>query len=99
MIKSAMDRRTMLKLLMAAGMGGVGTVLGVAIDGAQCLSEGMAVAGLLLWRISSSGRYESARGVAEIAPEQVRSALIRWSLGAEGTFDGKGWLTIGFCEH
>jgi hypothetical protein len=37
-----------------------------------------------------------------VTPEQVRSALtavMRRSLGAEGTFDAKGWLTIGFCGH
>jgi hypothetical protein len=37
-----------------------------------------------------------------VAPEQVRSALtavMRRSLGAEGTFDAQGWLTIGFCGH
>ncbi len=37
-----------------------------------------------------------------VAPEQVRSALttvMRRSLGAKGTFDAKGWLTIGFCGH
>jgi hypothetical protein len=37
-----------------------------------------------------------------VAPEQVRAALtavMRRSLGATGTFDAKGWLTIGFCGH
>jgi hypothetical protein len=37
-----------------------------------------------------------------VRPEQVRSALtavMRRSLGAKGTFDAKGWLTIGFCGH
>jgi len=37
-----------------------------------------------------------------VAPAQVRSALtavIRRSLEAEGTFDGQGWLRIGFCGH
>ena len=27
------------------------------------------------------------------------TAVMRRSLGAEGTFDAKGWLTIGFCGH
>jgi hypothetical protein len=37
-----------------------------------------------------------------VRPEQVRSALtavMRRSLGANGTFDAKGWMTIGFCGH
>lgn len=37
-----------------------------------------------------------------VAAEQVRSALtavMRRSLGAAGTFDEQGWLTIGFCGH
>jgi len=37
-----------------------------------------------------------------IAPEQVRSALlavIRRMVEAPGTFDPKGWLTVGFCGH
>lgn len=37
-----------------------------------------------------------------VKPAQVRSALtavMRRSLGAEGTFDKNGWLTIGFCGH
>ena len=37
-----------------------------------------------------------------LAPAQVRSALtavIRRSMGAPGTFDGNGWLRIGFCGH
>ncbi len=39
---------------------------------------------------------------AEVAPEQVRGALtavIRRTLGAPGTFDGKGWLQIGLAGH
>jgi hypothetical protein len=44
------------------------------------------------------------RGVlpAEVAPEQVRGALtavMRRTLGAEGTFDEKGWLRIGLAGH
>ena len=38
----------------------------------------------------------------EVAPEQVRgalSAVIRKTLGAPGTFDGKGWLQIGLAGH
>lgn len=38
----------------------------------------------------------------EIHPAQVRCALtavMKRMLGAEGTFDEKGWLTIGFCGH
>jgi hypothetical protein len=37
-----------------------------------------------------------------VAAGQVRSALttvIRRSLGAPGTYDAHGWLTIGFCGH
>lgn len=37
-----------------------------------------------------------------LAPPQVRSAMtsvIKKSLEAPGTFDEKGWLTIGFCGH
>lgn len=37
-----------------------------------------------------------------IAPEQVRCALttvIRRMIEAPGTFDARGWLTIGFCGH
>ena len=39
---------------------------------------------------------------AEITPAQVRGALtavIRRTLGADGTFDGGSWLRIGFCGH
>lgn len=39
---------------------------------------------------------------ASLPPAQVRSALtavIRRSMEAEGTFDAKGWLTIGLCGH
>jgi hypothetical protein len=39
---------------------------------------------------------------ASLPPAQVRSALtavIKRSLEAKGTFDGNGWLTIGFCGH
>jgi hypothetical protein len=38
----------------------------------------------------------------DVAPAQVRSALtavIRRSVEAPGTFDGQGWLRIGFCGH
>jgi hypothetical protein len=38
----------------------------------------------------------------EITPEQVRAALtavMRHQVEAPGTFDPKGWLTIGFCGH
>ena len=37
-----------------------------------------------------------------LSPAQVRGALtavIRRGMEAPGTFDGKGWLTIGFCGH
>lgn len=37
-----------------------------------------------------------------VAPAQVRSAMttmMKRSLGAPGTFDSKGWMTIGFCGH
>jgi hypothetical protein len=37
-----------------------------------------------------------------VSPEQVRCALtavIRRSIEAPGTFDGSGWLTVGFCGH
>jgi hypothetical protein len=37
-----------------------------------------------------------------VSPEQVRGALtavIRRTLDADGTFDGKGWLRIGLCGH
>lgn len=37
-----------------------------------------------------------------VAPAQVRSALtavMRRSIEAPGTFDGNGWLTVGFCGH
>jgi len=37
-----------------------------------------------------------------LPPEQVRSALtavIKRAMNATGTFDNKGWLTIGFCGH
>jgi hypothetical protein len=37
-----------------------------------------------------------------LAPGGVRSALtavMRRSLEAPGTFDGEGWLTVGFCGH
>jgi hypothetical protein len=37
-----------------------------------------------------------------VTPAQVRSALtavIRRSIEAPGTFDGNGWLRIGFCGH
>jgi hypothetical protein len=37
-----------------------------------------------------------------VTPEQVRCALtavIRRTIGAPGTFDGNGWLQIGFCGH
>jgi hypothetical protein len=37
-----------------------------------------------------------------VAPSQVRAALttvIRRMIEAPGTFDAKGWLTIGFCGH
>jgi len=37
-----------------------------------------------------------------VSPEQVRGALtavIRRSMEAPGTFDGDGWLKIGFCGH
>ena len=39
---------------------------------------------------------------ASLAPAQVRSALtavMRRMMEAPGTFDGKGWLTVGFCGH
>jgi len=39
---------------------------------------------------------------SSLAAGQVRSALgavIRRSMDAPGTFDSKGWLTIGFCGH
>lgn len=39
---------------------------------------------------------------AEITPAQVRCALtatIRRTMEAKGTFDAKGWLTIGFAGH
>ncbi|HTJ51728.1 MAG TPA: DUF2264 domain-containing protein [Cyclobacteriaceae bacterium] len=39
---------------------------------------------------------------SSLPPEQVRSALtavIKRSIEAPGTFDQKGWLTIGFCGH
>jgi hypothetical protein len=38
----------------------------------------------------------------ELTPAQVRSAMsavIRRMIEAPGTFDGAGWLTIGFCGH
>jgi hypothetical protein len=38
----------------------------------------------------------------ELEPAQVRSAMsavIRRMIEAPGTFDGRGWLTIGFCGH
>lgn len=38
----------------------------------------------------------------EVTPGQVRAALsavIRRQMEAPGTFDGGGWLTIGFCGH
>ncbi len=37
-----------------------------------------------------------------VAPEQVRAALgavLRRTLEAPGTFDAKGWLTVGLCGH
>ena len=37
-----------------------------------------------------------------ISPAQVRSALtavIRRMIEASGTFDDRGWLTVGFCGH
>lgn len=37
-----------------------------------------------------------------VSPAQVRgalSAVIQKTLGAPGTFDGDGWLRIGFCGH
>jgi hypothetical protein len=37
-----------------------------------------------------------------VTPEQVRGALtavIRRVIEAPGTFDGAGWLTVGFCGH
>ena len=37
-----------------------------------------------------------------VSPAQVRGALtavIRRSIEAQGTFDGNGWLQIGFCGH
>jgi hypothetical protein len=37
-----------------------------------------------------------------VSPAQVRGALtavIRRTMGAPGTFDGEGWLRIGFCGH
>ena len=39
---------------------------------------------------------------SELAPAQVRSAMsavIRRMIEAPGTFDDRGWLTIGFCGH
>jgi hypothetical protein len=39
---------------------------------------------------------------SSLAPAQVRSAMtsvIKKSMEAPGTFDEKGWLTIGFCGH
>jgi hypothetical protein len=39
---------------------------------------------------------------ASIAPAQVRSgltAVMRRMMEAPGTFDAKGWLTVGFCGH
>ncbi|TPG66557.1 DUF2264 domain-containing protein [Hymenobacter nivis] len=39
---------------------------------------------------------------AELPPSQVRSALtavIRRTLGPQGTFDARGWLQIGLCGH
>ncbi len=39
---------------------------------------------------------------AGVSPAQVRCALdavIRRMMNAPGTFDAKGWLTIGFCGH
>jgi hypothetical protein len=44
-------------------------------------------------------RHELAEGVA---PAQVRgamSAMIHRSMGAAGTFDASGWLTVGFAGH
>jgi hypothetical protein len=37
-----------------------------------------------------------------VSPEQVRCALtavIKRSIEAPGTFDDRGWLTIGLCGH
>ncbi|HRJ44992.1 MAG: DUF2264 domain-containing protein [Caldilineaceae bacterium] len=39
---------------------------------------------------------------AEVTPSQVRAALtgvIRRQMEAPGTFNDKGWLTLGFCGH
>ena len=44
-------------------------------------------------------RHELPEG---LAPAQVRgamSAMIRRSMGASGTFDASGWLTVGFAGH
>jgi hypothetical protein len=44
-------------------------------------------------------RHDLPEGVS---PAQVRgalSAVIRRQIGAPGTFDAQGWLTIGFCGH
>jgi hypothetical protein len=38
----------------------------------------------------------------EVTPEQVRcalSAVIRRTIEAPGTFDGNGWLRVGFSGH
>jgi hypothetical protein len=38
----------------------------------------------------------------ELRPAQVRgamSAMIKRSMGAAGTFDREGWLTVGFAGH
>lgn len=44
-------------------------------------------------------RHQLPEGVS---PEQVRAgltAVIRKMIEAPGTFDAKGWLTVGFCGH